>query len=178
MLYRSSWAGAPAEGAGVERRPRDIILRIRRLLALSALCIGLAPGACGGGGTAARPVLPQVVDVGGTFLASPKVLPILYASDQGATDILAFLQELATTSYWAQTTSEYGVGPLTVLPPIMLTDPAPKSVTDAMLESSLAGNTSGANPAWGAADPSTIYLFVLPEGTIEADSEEIGRAHV
>ena len=53
----------------------------------------------------------------------------------------------------------------------MLGDPAPTSVTDAMLESSLASNTSGANPAWGVADPSTIYLFVLPAGTIEADSE-------
>ena len=156
-----------------------MILLIRRLLALGALCVGLAPaGACGGGGgggggggTIAQPALPQVVDVGGTFLASPKVQPILYASDSGATDILAFLHELATTSYWAQTTSEYGVGPLTVLPPVMLPDPAPKSVTDAMLESSLANNTSGANPAWGAADPSTIYLFVLPQGTIESDAE-------
>ena len=173
MFYRRFWAGAPAEGSGVARRPGDTILLIRRLLALGALCVGLAAGACGGGngGTTARPVLPQVVNVGGTFLAAPKVQPILYASDAGATDILAFLQELATTSYWAQTTSEYGVGPLTVLPPVMLSDPAPKSVTDAMLESSLASNTSGANPAWGAADPSTIYLFVLPEGTIESDSE-------
>jgi hypothetical protein len=155
-------------------------LRIRRLLTVNALWLCLASGACGGdgsgsggsGGSTAQPVLPQVVNVrGGTSLASPKVLPILYASDAGATDILAFLQELATTSYWAQATSEYGVGPLTVLPPITLTDPAPKSVTDAMLESSLASNTSGANPAWGTADPSTIYLFVLPTGTIEADSE-------
>ena len=176
MFYRRFWAGAPAEsagGAGVEGRLRDIILRIRCLLALGALCLGLAAGACGGdsGGTPVQPVLPQVVDVGGTFLASPKVQPILYASDTGATDILAFLQELATTSYWTQTTSEYGVGPLTVLPPVMLSDPAPKSVTDAMLESSLASNTTGANPAWGAADSSTIYLFVLPEGTIESDAE-------
>ena len=93
-----------------------MLLRIRRLLALSALCIGLASGACGdgsgggGGGASAQPVLPQVVNVGGSSLASPKVLPLLYASDAGATDILAFLQELAASSYWAQTTSEYGVG--------------------------------------------------------------------
>ena len=40
-----------------------------------------------------------------------------------------------------------------------------------MLESNLAANTSGTNPAWGAADPSTIYLFVLPTGTIEQDTE-------
>lgn len=160
IFYRRFWAGAPAQGVGVTRR----------LLALGALCVGLAAGACGGDKTA-QPVLPQVIDVGGTVLVSPKVQPILYASDTGAADILAFLQELTATSYWAQTTSEYGVGPLTVLPPVMLSDPAPTSVTDAMLESSLADGTSGANPAWGAADPSTIYLFVLPEGTIEADSE-------
>ena len=145
-------------------------MRIRRFLALGALAISLSSGACGGDGEG-KPVLPQVVDVGGRFLASPKVQPILYASDTRATDVLAFLQELATTSYWTQTTSEYGVGPLTVLPPVMLSDPAPTSVTDAMLESSLASNTSGANAAWGAADRSTIYLFVLPEGTIEADAE-------
>ena len=64
-----------------------------------------------------------------------------------------------------------GSGRSRSFPPVMLSDPAPKSVTDAMLESSLAANTSGANPAWGAADPSTIYLFVLPEGTIESDAE-------
>ena len=146
---------------------------IRRLLALGALCVGLAAGACGGdsGGTTASRSSRRWSTSAGPFLAAPKVQPILYASDAGATDILAFLQELATTSYWAQTTSEYGVGPLTVLPPVMLPDPAPTSVTDAMLESSLASNTSGANPAWGAADPSTIYLFVLPEGTIESDAE-------
>ena len=172
MFYRRFWAGASAEVAGGARRQRDIILPIRRFLALGALCLGLAASACGGtSGMTGRPVLPQVVNVGGTFLAVPKVQPILYASDAGATDVLAFLQELATTSYWAQTTSEYGVGPLTVLPPVMLTAAAPTSVTDAMLEASLASNTSGANPTWGAADPSTIYLFVLPEGTIESDAE-------
>ena len=34
----------------------------------------------------------------------------------------------------------------------------------------LANNTHGASPAWGAADPSTIYLFVMPPGTIATDS--------
>jgi hypothetical protein len=44
-------------------------------------------------------------------------------------------------------------------------------ITDAMLESMLADNTSGSAPAWGAAAPSTIYLFVLPPGAIQKDSE-------
>ena len=32
-------------------------------------------------------------------------------------------------------------------------------------EQTLVNNTSGASPAWGAADPSTIYMFLLPLGT-------------
>jgi hypothetical protein len=147
----------------------------------------LSAGACGGGpsdpvrtatgtggsggGAVVQPRLPQVINLGGSFLASPKVQPILYASDSGGGDIMAFLQELASTSYWSETTSEYGVGPLTILPAIVLTTAAPTTITDAMLESNLAANTSGAYPAWGAADPSTIYLFVMPPGSIEQDTE-------
>jgi hypothetical protein len=40
-----------------------------------------------------------------------------------------------------------------------------------MLESMLADNLSGSSPAWGTADPSTIYLFVLPPGSIQQDGE-------
>jgi hypothetical protein len=192
IFYLSLLGRAPEEVSGAGLASRDIVLRIRRLLALGGFCVGLLAGACGGsggvvreptggggtaggtggsGGSIAQPRLPQVVTLGGTFLAAPKVLPILYSSDAGGSDILAFLQELTTTSYWAQTTSEYGVGPLTVLPPITITDPPPQTITDATLESNLAANTSGVNPAWGAADPGTIYLFVLPMGTIEQDTE-------
>jgi hypothetical protein len=143
---------------------------------LACLLWGLDGGACGGSGSSDPPAaiqttLPQVVNIGGPVLTTPKVLPILYSSDPARSDVLAFLQELTTTDYWNQTTSEYGVGPLTVLPAITLTTPPPATITDAMLESMLANNTSGNAPAWGAADPSTIYLFVLPPGAIQQDAE-------
>ncbi len=146
-------------------------------LALAAACGGgqgmpRARGGTGGsGGPPGQPVLPQVVNLGGPVLTTPKVQPIIYASDAGGGDIMAFLGELASTSYWGQATAEYGVGALTVLPPITLTTPAPATISDDMLESSLAANTSGANPGWGPPDAGTIYLFVLPAGTIEQDSE-------
>ena len=188
MLYPSFFARASGEEAGVAVGQRDIILFIRRLLevgALGFLCAALAVAACGGGqgdpvltgtggtggGQVVQPRLPQVITLGGSFLATPKVQPILYASDAGGADIMAFLQELASTSYWSQTTSEYGVGPLTILPAIVLTTAAPTTITDAMLESNLAANTAGSYPAWGAADPSTIYLFVMPPGSVEHDDE-------
>jgi hypothetical protein len=143
---------------------------------LGCLLSGLVGGACGGSGVGDPPLaiqttLPQVINVGGPVLTAPKVLPIVYAADPAGSDVLTFLQELATTDYWNQTTSEYGVGPLTVLPAITLTTTPPATISDAMLESMLTDNTSGSAPAWGAADPSTIYLFVMPPGSIEQDSE-------
>jgi hypothetical protein len=156
------------------REKRAIILRIRRVFAglLATILLG---GACGG--TSPDPplpvqtTLPQVIAAGGPVLTAPKVQPILYSSDASAADIMAFLQEISTTSYWAETTSEYGVGALTVLPAITLTTAAPATISDDMLQTMLADNTSGDAPVWGVADPSTIYLYVLPPGTIEQDSE-------
>ena len=184
-------AGGAETGVAVEQRDIVLLIRLRRLLGRSlsvgGLWLLLVAGACGGdqgdpggtatgtggtgGGQVVQPRLPQVVNLGGSFLASPKVQPILYASDSAGSDIMAFLQELASTSYWSQTTGEYGVGPLTILPAIVLTTAAPTTITDAMLESNLAANTSGGYPAWGAADPGTIYLFVMPPGSIEQDTE-------
>jgi hypothetical protein len=113
---------------------------------------------------APHPALPQVLTLGGSVLVSPKVQPIVYTSDTGAPDIEAFLQELTHSSYWSDTTAEYGVGALEVLPAIRIASQAPAETTDAALRSALAYNTSGSNPAWGAANPNVIYLFVVPDG--------------
>jgi hypothetical protein len=109
---------------------------------------------------------PQVVNLGGKVLKAPKVLTITWASDPKGADIDKATTEIATSSYWSETTSEYGVGPLTVRPPVHLTSAAPQNITDQTLVKTLTVNTTGTNPAWGAADPSTIYLFVLPAGTV------------
>jgi hypothetical protein len=115
--------------------------------------------------------LPQVINSGGPVVVAPKVLPILYTGDPGAFDVGAFLQELTTTAYWGETTYEYGVGPLTLLPTVTLPEVGPPKISDAELQAILVASTSGANPAFGAADASTIYLFVLPSGTIESDTQ-------
>lgn len=142
--------------------------------ATSSASSGAGTGGGGtGGGTGGGPfvpgthaVLPQVVSLGGSVLKSPKVQAIIYASEPKAVDIDAFLQELTTTTYWSQTTAEYGVGPLTVLPTIKRKEAPPATLMDLDLQNDLFTNTSGATPTWGTADPSTIYLFILPPGTI------------
>jgi hypothetical protein len=124
--------------------------------------------------SAPHPTAPQVVTLGGTVLTAPKIQPIAYQSDAGLSDIEAFLQELTTSAYWSDATSEYGVGPLTILPTIVITDPAPSSISNSTITGSLETNLTGTTPAWGAADPSTVYLFVLPEGTSTDDQGGIG----
>lgn len=132
---------------------------------------GAGAGNGADGGAFQHAPLPQVVTLGGPVLTAPKVLPILYATDTGAADVQAFLQELAGSPAWGQTTAEYGVGPLTVLPAVTMTTAAPKTIADSTLQSILVANTTGSSPPWGPADPQTIYLFVLPQGTIEQDSD-------
>ena len=120
---------------------------------------------------AKHPALPQVISYGGPVLANPKIQLVGYTSDPNLADMEAFAEELTHTTFWSDTTSEYGVGALEILPPIAITDPPPASITDAALQAEIATGTSGANPPWGPADASTIYLMVLPPGTVEADKQ-------
>jgi hypothetical protein len=114
---------------------------------------------------------PQVVNPGnGPVLTSPKVQLIGYAEDTFLPDVEAQLAEMARTSTWSQQTSEYGVGALTIKPTITIAGTPPTTLDDngnsgTPLQTMLANNLSGNEPAWGPADPSTIYLFVLPQGT-------------
>jgi hypothetical protein len=125
----------------------------------------------GGGGAAVVLSAPQVVNLaGGKVLTAPKVQLIGYAEDSYLPDVEGFLAELAKTTTWAEQTSEYGVGALTVLPTISISGAPPSTLDDVSgsptpLETTLAANTTGTSPAWGAADASTVYLFVLPVGT-------------
>ena len=118
------------------------------------------------------PDAPQVVlqSPNGVAIAAPKVQLIGYAQDSNLPTISSFLQELVASGTWAQQTSEYGVGPFNVLPAISIAGTPPTTLDDnsgnvTPFERTLATNLTGANPAWGAADPNTIYLFLLPQGT-------------
>ncbi|HSS38744.1 MAG TPA: hypothetical protein VLT58_08240 [Polyangia bacterium] len=139
-----------------------------------AVATGWTGADAGGDGSfhpAPHPQLPRVISLGGPVLTAPKVLPIVYAGDTGAADVQAFLRELAQSAVWGQVTAEYGVGPLTVLPAVTMTTAAPRTIADGTLQSVLAANTTGVSPPWGAADPETVYLFLLPQGTVEQDGD-------
>ncbi len=143
----------------------------------SASGSGGAGGAGGGGGSAnggggmggstpiVLPLPPQVSNLQGGVLLAPKVQPIRYDTDPSPTDMDAFLQELTTSTYWSQVTSEYQVGALTVLPTIVRPEPAPSQIDDTQIQMDVVTNTTGPTPAWGPADGSTIYLMLFPPST-------------
>ncbi len=128
-------------------------------------------GASGTGGAgpfvpAAHPPLPEVQDLGGPVVQKPRILPIAYASDEGLSYLEGFLTDLTKTTYWSDVTSEYGVGPLTILPTVEIGTPPPAKIDDTDLQAMITANTTGASPAWGPADAGTIYLFLMPKGTV------------
>jgi hypothetical protein len=89
---------------------------------------------------------PQVVSLGGTIIASPKLVPVFF-SNANATyqaETIDFLNRVGGTKYWAAATSEYGVGPAVALAPVLLTETAPGAIDDATIQTWLATKLMGA----------------------------------
>jgi hypothetical protein len=99
-------------------------------------------------------------------LTAPQVVPIFFANDPLQAQIEQFLGELAVSTYWPATTGEYGVGPLRIAPSIVVSSPAPASITDDALQAWLAGNLDGTNGSWPAIDDNNVYVVFYPEDTI------------
>jgi hypothetical protein len=111
----------------------------------------------------AHPVAPEVVSIGGAVLATPAVVPIFFTGDDAMqAQIEQFLVALKPSAYWTATTSEYGVGPLTIGASIVTTDAPP--TTDDAAQAYLAAHLDGAHSGWPASDPNTIYAMFLPAG--------------
>ena len=100
----------------------------------------------------------------GPVLTSPKVVLVLYPGNTNASALQTFAQQVAASTYWGTTTSEYGVGKLTVGDPITLTgETAPSKISSGDLETWVEGEI--ASGAFGKPDPQAIYTIVYPRGT-------------
>ena len=131
-------------------------------------------GGMGGAGGELPPLtwaerFPQIQNGGGPVLAGPSVQPVFFANEAAAkiTLVQAFLGKLAGSAYWAATTGEYGVGPLTAAAPITLTEAAPAATDQASIEAwILDALTTGKLPA--PAD-GVIHALYYPSGTTITD---------
>lgn len=185
--YSKAWRRAAARArscrlAGPARRYRPRMKRAWILLLLVA---------CGGGGGAHEmpadappaPVYapqPQIIDRGGPVLAPPHVQPIFFTGDTAMQQqIEQFLGQLASSPYWTATTSEYGIAPLTVSSTIVVSDPPPATLDE--LTALVTSHLDGAHAGWPAADSSTVYVVVMPPGSVlqtpNGDACLLGSAH-
>jgi hypothetical protein len=120
-----------------------------------------ASGVCDAFTPASHPALPQVPNAGGHVLTTPKLQMITWSTDPQTAAIDGATQEWTTSAFWGQTTAEYGVGALTVLPRKVLAGSPAAKMTDAKVQALLKQHL-GAD--WGAPDPSTIYMVSIPDG--------------
>jgi hypothetical protein len=107
----------------------------------------------------------QGVSAGGSVVKSPKVMPIVFASDDAKAQLTDFATKLATTTYWGKISSEYGVGALTAKPAVTLTEAAPTSIDDSEIETWLASKFTTDSADFGAPDSNTLYEIFYPAGT-------------
>ncbi|MDB5875751.1 MAG: hypothetical protein JWQ07_5193, partial [Ramlibacter sp.] len=108
--------------------------------------------------------VPEVISLGGMVLATPRIVPIFFANDDTMKgQIEQFLAMLPSSSYWHATTSEYGVGDVTIGATIVSTDAVP--ATDTALEAWLSAQLDGTHAGW-TFDPNTIYSVYLPAGAV------------
>ncbi|MEO7111238.1 MAG: hypothetical protein ABI183_12440 [Polyangiaceae bacterium] len=133
---------------------------------------------------APHPDLPQLVNAAkGPVLTNPKIALVYFPceadagaascdSDGGEAQLEAFAQKFASSSYWATTTSEYGVGPVTYAGAIPLTgEVAPKTATNIDLQNYVTSLL--ASGKLGVPDPQTIYTFIYPEGTVISETNPL-----
>ena len=103
---------------------------------------------------------PQVQAGPGGVMATVKVVPIFFTGDSSQATIEQFLTMIPGSSYWTTTTSEYGVGAISIMPSVVSTATPPTTDTD--LETLL--GTMFPTP-----DPGTIYTVFLPDGAVLDD---------
>ena len=111
---------------------------------------------------APHPPMPQVQSQMGPVMTAPQLVPISFQGDPLAGPIDTFIAQLvANSSYWSGATAEYGVGPLTSLPPQHVAEAAPGAITDAQIQDWLTSKIlSGAFPR---PDGNKVYVIFYPK---------------
>ena len=107
---------------------------------------------------------PQILNLGGSVMKTPKIVPIFYPGEPYVAQLTSFISNLAGSSYWTATTSEYGVGPVTAGASHTMATAAPTNIDDAEIKTFLTTQLDGAH-GWGTPDPSTIYTIYYPSST-------------
>jgi hypothetical protein len=101
-------------------------------------------------------------------ITNPKVVGVFFSNYDNIAGASAMLTGLPTvtvpngSSFWSGAVSEYGVGPLTVLPPVTLSQAAPATESNA---DGFISNEISTDPQLANVDSSTIVVLFYPSTT-------------
>ena len=114
---------------------------------------------------------PQVpLHSGGVVLSAPVIVPVFFNDSENdpvpESAIESFLTDLAGGSYWGTTTSEYGVGPVTIAAAQHFSMPTPAQINETTLLQNLNTAYTGSSPAFGAPIDQSIYMFFIPSDKV------------
>ncbi len=114
---------------------------------------------------APHPPVPQVINCtgNGPVLQTPNVVPIFFPSDTLQPQLTDFVATLGATPYWPANVTEYGVGALTGLTPVVMTTPADANLTDDQVQAWLAQQIDAA--VLPMPDANTLYAIFYQENT-------------
>ena len=146
--------GSPNEGDAAADAPPDVV--------------DAAPFA-----PAAHGAFPQEVNLesDGGVVTAMTVVPIFFANDGLQSGIEGLYAELPSSPYWSALEKEYGVGPLTVAPSIVLSDAPPASATSLQTEQFINGKLAS-DKSWPAPTEGTLYFIYYPSTTTLSFSTE------
>jgi hypothetical protein len=117
---------------------------------------------------AEAPPVPTVVSMGGSVMASPRIVPVFFSNDDAATiaAVTDFVSRVGTTDYWSATTAEYGVGPATSAGAATMgaSDDPSGSIDDSAIQTWLVTKLEVADAALPAPDAQTVYVLFYPAG--------------
>jgi hypothetical protein len=121
----------------------------------------------GGWSIAAHYPMPTVIDFDGPILSGPVFTAVTFPTYDLTTEAQQFVATVGSTSYWTAAVGEYGVGPATANTPVVLTESAPASIDDSVVQTWLAGKLDGsaANAAFGTPTDQSVYVIFYPTGT-------------
>jgi hypothetical protein len=122
---------------------------------------------------APHPALPQLVNPqNNPVLTSPKTHLVFYPNDPNEASLQTFAQRMATSTYWATTTSEYGVGPIAYGGTIDLTGQTPPTtIANTDIQTWVASEIQSG--AFGTPDPQGIYTIVYPSSTTITETNPV-----
>ena len=125
---------------------------------------------------ASHPSMPQEQKGPGPIMKSPKFVIITFAGDALAPSIDDFVDKVAASAtYWSGTTAEYGVGPVSSVLDITVTDTPAANLADSDVQAWLTGKLSGPDAGtldggapWPQPDGETLYMIYYPDGVTGA----------